>query len=76
MGILIFFALLLGVYFLCTAAFRGAVDIFFGSEDKESTTYIDRSTHTHFHVHTNIESKEIMNPSWRKEWKEHQKKSS
>jgi hypothetical protein len=69
MGILIFFALLLGVYFLCTAAFRGAVDIFFGSEDKESTTYIDRSTHTHFHVHTNIESKEIMNPSWRKEWK-------
>lgn len=61
MGLLIFFALLVGVYYACIFAGKILLRWLFDYEEEDKTVFIDRSkhSHTHFHVHTSEKSKEM-----------------
>lgn len=60
MGILFFIIIVVGAYFVIVKSLNGFVDYLFKDEtEKDNNTYIDKSQHTHFHVHTSTKSKEI-----------------
>lgn len=59
MGLLIFFLMVIGAYFLYVFVGKVILGMLFGDEKEDTNVFIDRSTHTHFHVHTSEKSKEI-----------------
>lgn len=61
MGVLLLLAIIVGVYLIIVGSLNSFIDYIFRPEKNDCNTYIDKSTHTHFHVHTDKKSKEIEN---------------